>query len=313
MKTLEKILSIGSVPGKTEGMITYLREQIEGLFDYSQKDALGSVCFVKKIGSGKKLLISCPIDFSGVVATFVDGSKISVAPVGGFFAGALAFEKVCFDGLNGVLIPPADYNKNTPATDFYVETGDEKAQEKITLGDIGCFESKPKILPDGSVYSFGCGTKICIYTLVQLAKSLLCEPYDFLTGENIGEVCFAFFAQDSLGHRGASTISSYFNPDMILNFGLIDAKEKNAGQVKVGTFNIKMLDKGFVADKDMAEFVCRMSDYLNVEHTKCINAGDLGAISRLSLCEKGCSSAEISIAVENWGTVGEYTKIPYKA
>ncbi len=305
---LSKILSTPSVSGRTEKMTSLLIEELSGLFDTNTVDVLGSLYFTKKFCDGKKLLISCAVDTSGLIATFCDGTKINVSSIGGFCVANLAFSKVNFEKAAGVLVPLGGFDWNTPITEYAVETGNEDAVKQVVLGDVGSFETEFDILSDGSVFGFGAGLKSCIFASVTLAHKLMENGGALLKEEGIGEVCFAFISQESLGNRGSSCVSCAYNPDMIINIAPIDMTEKNVGSLGFDDgFAVKMLDRAFVADEETALLAERLLDNLGYKHKRRISNNAYSTIGRLGLCEKGAKAVEICLPVKYCGTRGECT------
>ena len=309
---LNKILSTPSVAGRTEKMADLLKNELEELFDTSTIDVLGSLYFTKKLGDGKKLMISCAVDIPGLIATFTDGTKINVSSIGGFNVANLAFSKVNFENAQGVLVPLGGFDWNTPITDYAVETGNEDAVKKVTLGDVGYFDTEISVLDDNKAYGFGSGLKMCIYAAATLAKKLLYNDGAVLKDEGIGEICFAFISHENLGNRGSSCVSCAYNPDMIINMAPIDMTEKNVGSLDFNDgFAVKMLDRAFVADEETSALAEKLLDTFGQKHKRRVSNNAYSAISRLGLCEKGAKAVEICLPAKYMSTRGECVRIPF--
>lgn len=309
---LSKILSAHSVAGRTQDMTNLLKEELSSLFDINTLDNLGSLYFTKKLGEGKKLMICCAVDTSGLIATYTDGTKINVSSIGGFNVANLAFSKVKFEKAEGVLVPLGGFDWGTPITDYAVETGNEEAVKDVVLGDVGCFDTEYTVSPDGFVFGFCSGLKMSVYTVASLAKKLMAGEGAILREENIGEICFAFISHENLGNRGSSCVSFAFNPDCIINVAPIDMTEKNVGTLGFDDgFAIKMLDRAFVADEETALLAERLLDTLGQKHKRRVSNNAYSAISRLGLCEKGAKAVEICLAAKYLSTRGECVKIPF--
>lgn len=309
---LNKILSAPSVAGRTEKMTSLISEELSALFDTNTVDDLGSLYFTKKLGDGKKLMISCAVDTSGLIAAYCDGTRINVSSIGGFNIANLAFSKVRFEKAEGVLVPLGGFDWNTPITDYAVETGNEDAVKEVTLGDVGCFETEMSLTDDGKVFGFGAGVKVCIYAVTMLAKKLMNNDCAILRDEDIGEICFAFISHESLGNRGSSCVSYAYGPDMIINVSPIDMTEKNVGSLDLDDgFAVKMLDRGFVANEETVLLSERILDLLGQKHKRRVSNTAYSAISRLGLCEKGAKAVEICLPVKYCGTRGECAKKPF--
>lgn len=309
---LKKILSTHSVAGRTQDMTNLLKEELSSLFDTNTVDDLGSLYFTKKLGEGKKLMISCAVDTSGLIAAYTDGTKINVSSIGGFNVANLAFSKVKFEKAEGILVPLGGFDWNTPITDYAVETGNEDAVKDVVLGDVGYFDTEYTVNPDKKVYGFCAGLKACVYTVATLAKKLMSGGGAILKDENVGEVCFAFISHESLGNRGSSCVSCAYNPDVIINVAPIDMTEKNVGSLDFDDgFAVKMLDRAFVADEETALLAERLLDTLSHKHKRRVSNNAYSAISRLGLCEKGAKAVEICLPVKFMSTRGECVKVPF--
>ncbi len=309
---LNKILSTPSVAGRTEKMTDLLTEELLNLFDSRNIDDLGSLYFTKKLGEGKKLMLSCAMDTSGLIAAFTDGTKINVSSIGGFCVANLAFSKVNFEKAEGVLVPLGGFDWNTPITDYAVETGNEDAVKEVTLGDVGFFDTEITLLDDKKALGFGAGVKMCVFALASMAKRLMENDGAILKEENIGEVCFAFISHESLGNRGSSCVSCAYNPGIIINVAPIDMTEKNVGSLDFDDgFAVKMLDRAFVADEETALLAERLLDSMPAKHKRRVSNNTYSAISRLGLCEKGAKAVEICLPVKFASTRGECVKKPF--
>lgn len=309
---LNKILSTYSVAGRTQNMTDLLREELSNLFDTNTIDDLGSLYFTKKLGDGKKLMISCAVDTAGLIATYTDGTKINISSIGGFNVANMAFSKVNFDKAEGVLVPLGGFEWGTPITDYAVETGSEEAVKEVTLGDIGFFDAQYTLTPDGKAYGFCMGLKMCVYAAATMAKKLMAGGGAILREENIGEICFAFISHENLGNRGSSCVSFAFDPDLIINIAPIDMTEKNVGSLDFDDgFAVKMLDRAFVANEETALVAEKLLDTLGQKHKRRVSNNAYSAIARLGLCEKGAKAVEICLPAKFLSTRGECVKVPF--
>lgn len=306
MNTLEKILNTPSASGRTEDMQKLLKEELCHITDENHTDVLGSISFTKKLGEGKKLMLCTAIDTPAVIATFTEKSKIFISPIGSYNPASLAFSHVKFENATGVLIPVSAFDANAGACDYVVQTASEKEAEKVVLGDVGVFDEKATILSDGKVFGFSSSAKICIYSAVYIAKKLLSQTCSLLSENGIGEVCFSFISQQSLGNRGSSCVSHAFNPDIIINLSPFDMTEKNTGSFDFEDgYAIKMLDRGFVADEEVSQFAEKILDILGIKHKRCVSNISRSALEKLSLSDFGAKCAEIGIPFKFGSTRGE--------
>ena len=312
---INRIMSQYCVAGNGNGLEDALKESLCQHFDSCETDALGSITFTKKLSEGKRLMLVCGMDTSGLVATFAEGSKINVSSVGSFHVANMAFSKVSFGEVKGTLIPLGGYDFSTPITDYAVETYDIDASEKITLGDTAYFD-EPSLYDEksGMAVGFGSATKMCVYLLTEMAIKLISGDNSFLRDNGIGELCVCFANQESLGSRGASALSCAVNPDEIISICPMDMTEKNVGSFSFSDgVAVKMLDKGFVATEETSVLAENLLDSLSIRHKRRVSNNSRSALSRLGLCGKGAGLAEIGIAHKFAGTRGETVKNPFKA
>lgn len=309
MNTLQKILDTPSASGRTNEMQKLLKDELCDICDNVATDVLGSISFTKKLCGGKKLLICTGFDAPSVVATFIDKSQINISPVGAYNPASMAFSCIKFENVQGVLVPSSNYDPSSSATDYVVQTQSEDEAKKVVLGDIGIFDEKYQILSDGTLFGFSSSTKMCIYSLLSVAKKLLSPSCTFLEENGIGKICFSFISQQSLGNRGASCVSRAFNPDFVISIAPFDMTEKNVGSFDFEDgLAVKMLDRGFVADEKTALLAEKILDFVGAKHKRRVSNASHSAIDKLCLCESGALCAEIGVPFKFGTTRGECTK-----
>ncbi len=310
---LNKILSQYCVAGISHKMTDLLCGELDRLFDKCETDALGSVYFTKKLGEGRKLMLVTGMDTSGLIATFAEGSKINVSSVGSFHVANMAFSRVSFENVTGILIPLSGYDFSKPITDYAVETFDIDASDKITLGDSAYFEEPVTYDQNsGMACGFGSAVKMCTFLLAYASKKLLENDADALIKQGIGELAVCFTNQESLGSRGASALSCAVTPDEIISICPMDMTEKNVGSFSFSDgVAVKMLDKGFVASENTAKLTESLLDSLGIGHKRRVSNNSRSALSRLGLCGKGADLCEIGVPFKFAGTRGETVKNPF--
>ena len=309
MDFLEKILSCNSVAGNTENMRELLKNELSSLFDNVKEDIFGSCIFTKKFGEGKKLMLCTSIETTGVIVCYADKSVLSLSPLGNAKWANFAHSKVQFKNVSGNLIPPSGYSDSTPLTDFSLETYDEKAYEKVSLGESGFICETPEMTAGDICHGFGAAIKMCIYSLCKITQKLSQNDFEALKELGIGQLCVAFIGQESLLYRGSSSASYDFDPNFVINLSPYNLEEKNVGSFGLEDgFLIKMLDKGFVASEEVVTEIEKLSEVFGVKTGRCVSNSERSSLSRLTLgCgEKGC--AELCIPAKHFGTRGEAVK-----
>ena len=295
MNFTEKILGCHPLAGKNEDVAEVLTQQLSQYGCETKTDALGNIFFTKKIGEGKNVMLCTPSDIPGVVAVYVDKSRIYVGELGGVNVQRLANCKVVFDGLCGIFTVPSS---TSSIGDCYVETYDEKAQEKVNLGDKGYFDM-PVYSLEGGIYSgYGVPAKMCMVTLVKWAEKLFAPDTEKELAKNgVGSVTVSFLGQSSLMSRGAFVASYGINPDVVVLLTSVNASKVTPEAKKETKYVVKMLDKSYVCDTNLCESICRYFEDNKINYTKTINADANPALNALSRVETTPVCAEICIPV----------------
>ena len=144
MNFTEKILGCHPLPGNNKDLEKILTEEFAEYNCDVNTDALGNIFFTTKFGEGKNIMLCTSSDVPGVVAVYADKSRIYVGELGGVNIQRLANCKVVFDGASGIFTVPSS---TASIGDCYVETYDEKAQEKVNskvcvkCGKLVCFDN----------------------------------------------------------------------------------------------------------------------------------------------------------------------------
>lgn len=297
MNMTEKILNCPAVPASTGKMTQILRDELCTVgYEYGS-DALDNSFFTKHIGEGKSVMLCTGIDVGGVIATYVEGSKIYVGALGGSNVQRLAYSKVVFEGVEGILLPPDGYTSSTAVSDCVVETYDEKAGEKVKQGDKGYFDVKVNCLEGGAYWGVGVGVKSCVVRLCEAAKMLMSEEgRRLLEGKGIGSITVAFLGQNSLMSRGAFTASYGVKPDEIILLTAFDCK-KNSQIKREDKAVVKILDKAYVSDAHLAMEICTYLEEKGVSYKKAVNTDANPALGALARAESEPRCAEVCIPV----------------
>lgn len=304
MNFTEKILNSHPLSCKDNGLFGVLEEELCTYGCKITKDALGSLFFTKKIGQGQSFMLCTGCDVPGVVATYVENSKVYVGELGKADVQKLAHTKVVFDGISGLLSVPDSYSNSTSLNDCYVETFDEKASEKISLGDKGYFDMPLYSLSESIYSGYGIGVKACVLALANMGKKLFdkeCEKR--LLDKGIGSVTLAFLGQTSLVSRGAFVAARGINPDKILLLTAAEASKLSPCADKDVKYAVKMLDKAFVSDGTFVGEICSYFDEQNIKYHKAVNADTDPALKALSRAESTPACAEICLPVFGAGAV----------
>lgn len=306
MKFPEKLLSCPSVPGDNGRMAEIIREGFEGLGCESRLDALGNLFFSKKIGKGKNLMICTEYDFPGLIVTHREKSKIYVGKLGEVSGGRLAYEKINFKNVSGILVPPKEYSSKTAIDECYVETYDDNAENKVVPGEKGYPESGTGCFRFGDDFVSGYGVS------VKARVDILCNAFAKMVSESgatelekaqIGNVTAVFLGQGALRSRGSAVASYGVLPDEVIllsDYLCDEGKEKKYKDVR---FAVKVAGKRAVSDEELTDKVCGYFEENKIPFKKVADGKDETALTMLSRCSSEPLCCEISLPVFNSQTV----------
>lgn len=295
MSLFEKIAVCPAVPGKNERMTNLLRDEFACFGCKENTDGMGNVFFSKDFGEGKHVMLCSSIDVGGVIATYIEGSKIYVGALGKSDMMQIAFSKVVFEGATGVLVAPDAYNSGTALTDCYVETYDKNVSDKVQQGDKGYFDIPLNTLENGAYWGYGAGERYALYTNVKATAKLFGEDGgDILKKYGIGKVTAAFLSQGSLMSRGALTACYGKNPDKVI---LFSAKKSTDGVTPEDKYIIKLHDRAFSADGELTSEICAYLDENGISYKKTVEGDGDTALASLSQAVSCPDCASICVPV----------------
>lgn len=312
MEFFERILNTPCTAGYTQNMTSVLKDELSSLFDKTEENVLGGISFTKNLSpDGFHLMLAAGIDTAGLAATYVDKSKVSVAPLGAFNTQSMAFSRVTFEkGQTGVLTPQNDGELPGELSSYNVEIYDEKEAQGVTLGDVAYFDEKIHN-KNGYYTGFGSGAKMCICFLSKLVKELM-NNTNFVKELGVGTLSAAFLGQNALGSRGASVEAYNLCPDKVINICPYDLSEKNVGKSDLSdSVFVKVSDAASVSDEEVNLLCEKLLDSFGISHTRRVSGKDRSALSRLTLTKQGAKGSEICLGVNYIGTRGETAKYPF--
>ena len=208
---LHKLLQTFGPSGNEELICEVIREEIKDYVDEIKIDQMGNLIGIKK-GNGKKIMIASHMDEIGIIATGIDDHGfIRFSNIGGVSPNVSLGQRVKFkNGTTGVIYMEAlDHIKDLKLEKMYIDIGvdsKEKAQEKINIGDVACFDRSSSIHED-VIVSKALDDRIACYIAIETLKQLKNNPH---------ELYFVFTVQEELGLRGAKAAAFGINPDLAI-------------------------------------------------------------------------------------------------
>lgn len=287
MDLLLKKLSETYGPSANEKKVSdIIKSEIKDYVDDIKEDKLGNLIAVKK-GSGKKVMISAPMDEVSFLISYVDKcGRIKFAPMGNADAKGILNSTVVFEnGICGV-INVEDPEKELKLENLYIDTGmtsDSEVFEKLRIGDVAVLTST--YFENGKCVSgTAVGTRCACRTLIDVIKSL--------GKDTSSEIYFVFTAHGAVGARGARAAANAIVPEIALSIDSI----KESGSVKMGCGPLVVYRAlNMVSDYELTEMLNSAADGLKIHVQKEAFKDELCDVS--GVVDAGVGSRVVSLAI----------------
>ena len=269
---LRRLCETPGVPGHEHRVRDLILEEIDGLFDETSVDAMGSLLCRreprKKSKDPKKVMLLCHMDEIGFLVSHVtDKGFIYVHPVGGFDARNLFSRRVLVStengDLKGVMNPggrpihissPEERKKIPEVANFVIDIGfGEATKDKVRVGDMVTMD-EPLIEIGDKVVSKALDNRIACWLGIEAVRALGRAKHGC-------EIHVAFTSQEEVGLRGARTASFAIKPDIGIGIDTTLAcdtpgvPEQDRTTVQGKGFGLHVKDSSFIADRALvAEF-----------------------------------------------------------
>ena len=298
MKTiLEKLINTPSVPGCEELMRELITKELSGVFDEITTDTLGNLICHKGSNGTKKAFVA-HMDSCGLIATYSEGEKVNVAPLGNINAHHAAFRKInFFSGQNAILLPPENLSGDTRVSDFIAHLGSIPENE-IQQGTKAYFENSLLYLENDYISAFSLSTLLPLACMIKAAKTAVFSE---------SEVYFIFTVQEQLGARGALSALFKIQPDEVYNICAANlsksSKPGKAGLSSGVCFNV--MGKDFNSSQRLVEKACSACKDNAIDFALFSDSSAFTDASLASKAADGCEILEVCIPVDNFGSAVE--------
>lgn len=268
---LKALCETPGAPGHEHRVRALIENEIKGLFDNVETDALGSlICRKDPTKKGKatpkKVMLLCHMDEIAFLVSHISKEGfLYVQPVGGFDPRNLFSRRVlvCTEkgDFKGVMNPggkpihissPEERKKVPTPTEFIVDTGlGKNAARKISVGDFVVMD-EPLIEIGTKIVSKALDNRIACWLGIEVMRDLKAKK-----AKHACEIHVAFTAQEEVGLRGARTASFAVQPD--IGFGIDTTlacdtpgvPEKDRTTVQGDGFGLHVKDSSFIADREL--------------------------------------------------------------
>ena len=265
---LKRLCEMPGVPGSEHRVRALIEDEINGLFDTVETDAMGSLLCKRDGDGGPKIMLLCHMDEIGFLVSHIsDKGFLYLQPVGGFDPRNLFSRRVmvCTDDGDypGVMNPggrpvhiasPEDRKKIPEPHEFFVDTGlGEAAKDKIKVGDMVVMD-EPFMEMGDKIVSKALDNRIACWLGIEAIRGLA-------KAKTKAEIHVVFTSQEEVGLRGARTSSFRVQPDIGIGIDVtlscdtpgVPEQDRTTEQGKGVGIHIR--DGSFIADRALvAEF-----------------------------------------------------------
>ena len=258
MKNLLKKLTEINGPAGGEGKIRkIIRQEINDLADEIKEDKMGNlIAFKEGKSSDHSIMLAAHMDEIGLIATHLDEDGfIRFSSIGGMSPYTLLGKRVIFNNdIPGVVDKEDKLDKISKLkhSKMYIDIGAKsrnEAQEKVSIGDTACYDSKFRDLGDrviGKALDDRAGCAVLIETLREMETPV----YD---------TCFVFTVQEEVGLRGAKVSAYGIEPDVGIVVDLTltgDRPEAKRMSVSLGKGPaIKIKDRSVLVNRELKDLM----------------------------------------------------------
>ncbi|MBX3363780.1 MAG: M20/M25/M40 family metallo-hydrolase [Phycisphaeraceae bacterium] len=274
---LKRLCETPGVPGREERVRSLIEQEIKGLFDSVETDAMGSLICRRgpRAGKGKgkkpargaqplRVMLLCHMDEIGFYVSHIDAKGfLWLNNAGGFDARNLFSRRVLVVTSNGdfkgVMNPsgrplhissPDERTKVPELKTFCVDVGmtGKEAQKKFTVGDYVVMD-EPLIEIGNKIVSKALDNRVACWLGIESIREL-----DRLGTGHACEIVVAFTVQEEVGLRGAHTSAFAVKPDIGLGIDVTlscdtpGVPEAECVTVQGKGFGLHVKDSSFIAD-----------------------------------------------------------------
>lgn len=280
---LKRLCETAGVPGHEDRVRELIVNDIKGLFDTVEADAMGSLHCVRK-GKGKspeKIMLLCHMDEIGfLVSHITDKGFVYLQTVGGFDPRNLFSRRVLVcteDGdLKAVMNPggrpvhiaSAEDRKKVPEPhEFFVDTGlGEKTKDVVRVGDMVVMD-EPFLEMGDKLVSKALDNRIACWLGIEAIRGLG-------KTKTKAEIHVVFTTQEEVGLRGARTAAYRVKPDIGIGIDVTLAcdtpgvPEQDRTTSQGQGFGLHLRDSSFIADKELVREIAELAEKKKIPYQR---------------------------------------------
>jgi tetrahedral aminopeptidase len=292
------------VSGYEDEIRNVIREEVDGLVDEVQVDALGNLVALKKgrdrvpEGSGKRVMLAAHMDQIGLMVTYIDEKGfMRFTNVGFIYSLASWGGQVRFaDGTIGTVGVDGRANprhKLPELRDYYIDVGAaNRAEVKQKVGAVAGFW--PGFAAQGSTwFSPNLDDRVGCVVLVQLLQELKDTQIDH-------DLYAVFTTQEEVGTRGARTAGYAIDPGIAIALDVTMTGDipyaSPAMDVGIGKgVAIKVMDSGMIAHPGLNRRLVETAEAVGVPYQLEVLQGGSTDASAIQVGRTGVPTTTLSI------------------
>ncbi len=276
VELLSKVCETPGASGFEQRIRQLVMQELEGIVDHIELDAMGNVIALLKGKTPKKVMVAAHLDEISFIVTHIDDDGfVRFHTLGGFDPKTLTAQRVIIHGKKDVvgvmgckpihLLPPEERGKPLRIQDYFIDLGmnKEEASKWIEIGNPITRERQLIEMGD-CVNSKSLDNRVSVYILIEALKSLKGKelPYDLYA---------VFTVQEEVGLRGAISATHLINPDFGLAIDITIAFDVPGAQgheviSRLGAgVAIKIMDGSVICDYRMVNFLKETADLKNIK------------------------------------------------
>jgi endoglucanase len=314
---LKRLCETPGIAGREDAVRRVVREEMAGLVDEVQTDALGNLIGVRRGSGGPRVMLAAHMDEIGFMVKHIDERGfIRIQPVGGFDPSRLPAQRVTVHAADGstllgsigvagkpIHLQAASEVKPPTIDDLFVDIGldGETARDTIEIGDMVTLE-RSLIQSGPQIVSKALDDRVGLFIMLETLRAL---------GSTQAEVITVATVQEEVGVRGATTSAYALQPDIGIALDITPAgdfpgaPEEHVGVTLGGGVALKVMDPGAISDHALNQRLRRIAAEHDIPYQlEILGRGGTDA-SAIQRARSGVRATALSIPVRYAHTVNE--------
>lgn len=281
-------------PGRESEVVRLVRERIAGKADEVLVTPMGSVHAMVNKGGSPRLMLSAPMDESGVIICLVDKNGFArFRPIGTFEAAACLGQAVRFEGgVTGVIGAEwREQRDKCPTLDqLFLDFGSRSAGDcPVKIGDIGAFDRSYIQLGQRFV-ARGLESRVAVAVLIAMLLQVRRTPL---------ELQVVFTVQNEAGARGAATSAFALDPEIGIALDTTPAGDTPRGSRSAVCLGkgpaIKIRDRSMISDPRVVNLMARRADKARIPYQRHVGESKTHEARAIQIARAGVAVAGLSV------------------